>query len=554
MTRPSFVLTNREVGAPDLTEAEVLDALAAAPSPATVFSLAKLSQWHAANMHQDLAALLKEESVFTTDATFAAIKAACAKDTYRTTFRYSAILAAIRAVIARGRASPSLDPAVPDVERVGDSLLQLNRLVGGDNTHVLVAPPEQVRKEWLGEMVVCMQEHPPTPTFVSWAIGALVFRSLVGHPALAAMDLLLTQRRLPSLARMFGGLTIWFGYSAQSERHPHLWRLTELQRLGPLERAAAFIARRLSVRRRDGEGLVTNWLGSPTASRMVDRPFFCFRGTAVVADPFTLAEIASVRFGQFAKSLVSGAKGTPEAAVTGAWQRLWATDGFETFIRQNLGAVASGCDQPPSVPGFKPCDAVARFGRHVLFVEAKLMFPRQADLQVRDRLAVVDALVERYGQPKKKGICQTLSTMKWAISNRAAFPNSNPNGDDRWWSVVVSAEQVPMTREWRDEWRRLALAMDDRPKVHQFHGTVFLNLHEFCWLIEGARQGKAVGDLLAAFLAGNDISFGNFAARAIGRGIPNWLDASVKDSMAWLTEEIARSAKSRRPRGGRSTK
>lgn len=555
MTRPSFVLTNREVGAPDSTEAEVLAHLAATPVPASIYSLARLAQWHAAHIHDGLRATLEVESSFLTHSTFDAIKAACEGKEYKAVFRYSSILAAIRAVIARGRPSPASDPTDKEVESIGDALLQLNRLVAGDNSHVLLVSPDEARKEWLGEMTVAFQEHPPTPTFISWAIGVRVFRTIAGEPAFVAMDALLKAHRRPTLARLFGGLSIWFGYAAQSDLRPHLWRIPELATQGPLERAAAFLARRLCFRRCDGPALTTEWLGSPTAAHMTDRPFFMHRGTAVVVDPFSLAELASTRFGRLPERfLPAPGKRTPAARTLGEWGDLWRKTGFERFVFTELEQVAAAIDEPPHVAGYQPCDAVARFGRDILFAEVKVVFPSPSTRRLQDRSERVDRMIDQYGAPGKDGICQTLSTMKWAISHRAALPNANPNGDDRWWSVIVSSEQVPMTKEWRTEWRRVAEAIKDRPGIHPFHGPVFLNLHEFCWLIEGARQGKVVGDLLAAFLAGNDISFGNFAARVIGRGIPNWLDASVKDSMAWLTDEIARSAKSRRPRAGRSTR
>gem|GEM_PF-4376407 len=535
LTRPSFVVTDREVGLPGWSAPEVVDRLAKLPVPATVYTLAKLAQWRAAEPIRPLRAELEGyPSNFLTQSTFERVRDALGRGQHRVVHRYASILAAMRILIARGRPSPALDPTVSEVEELGDLLLTISRLIGGAAERPLLATPEVVRKMWLGEQAVSAREHAGSTPVFGWLIGASVFRRVSDSEHFMRIDRALRRARRPSLADQFAGLAVWLGHSATGELKPHLYRLPELDRVN---RGAAWLARRLACRRKDGPGLVRGWASSPASSRFRDAPFFVFRGTAVCADPLALGELAGLRFGRLVAAAVDGLElDRRERRAVRRWTSTWNKAGLEGFVRGELAKVADTGDRPREDSG-QQCDIVVRFGRAVLFVEAKLTYPSPSTLRLRDRERVYDDLMERFAAPSADGLSQVLSTMKTAATDQGFLPNSVPAFGDQWWAVVVTAEPVPCTREWREAWRRAAERLP-RPGIQPFMGPVFLTLNDLCWLIELVRDRHDVHEVLGGFSASGAITFTNFVHGLVKRGLPAWLDAGAEDHFAWLGEQV----------------
>ncbi|MFH1465050.1 MAG: hypothetical protein ABIO70_11755 [Pseudomonadota bacterium] len=532
MTRPTFVLTDHDVGLPGWSEEDVVHQIRALPIPATVYTLAKLAQWRAAEPVRPIVDELQTLSAFMTQRTFERARAVLARGEHQVVFRYASILAAIRLLIAKGTPAMDLDPADADVEHLGDVLLAINRLVGGMPERPLLVLPDTAQRMWLGEMAVMAREHGGVP-MLGWLVGASIFRRVASTVEHSVLDSLLRRARRPGLAAMFSGLAIWLGHSATGELKPHLYKLGELDREN---RGAAWLARRLACRRKDGPALVPGWCSSPAASRLRDMPFFVHRGTAVCADPLALGDVAALRFGGFVGRVSADvAKDRAEERALKRWTVHWTKTGLEGFVRDELLSLADAGDQPVSDQG-QQCDVVARFGRAVLFVEVKLTYPSPSTLRLRDRELVHVDLLKRFARPGVDGLPQVLATMNRAATMPSSLPRSAPTASDTWWAIVVTAEPIPCSREWRVEWRRAAEQLP-RPGVQPFHGPVFLTVADLCWFIDLARSGWSVGVALDAFMNSAAMSMSNFASTALKRGMPAWLAGQVEDHIRWLGEQ-----------------
>lgn len=537
MTRPSFVLTDRDVGLPRWSAREIQRRAARLPVPATIFTLAKLAQWRAAEPRRALRAELEGfPSIFFTHPTFEKVRAVLARREHAVVHRYAAILALIRVLVACGRPSRALDPSEAEVEQVGDLLLTINRLLGGAAECRLRVTPQVARRMWLGEHAAMMRELHGAPPIFGWQVGASVFRRVATTESFRAVDAMFRRRRWPSLAAVFSGLAIWLGHSSGGALKPHLYRLPELDREN---RAAAWAARRLACRRKDGAAMLRGWDASPAASRLWDHPFFVHRGTAVCVDPLALGDVASLRFGAFVRRVGGDlAQNRRELRLLDQWTTTWNKQGFEALVRDELLEVADAGDQPRD-DGQQQCDVVVRFGRAVLFVEVKLTQPSPSTLRLRDRVRIHRDLLTRFGGAYGDGLPQVLATMKTAAMTPSYLPHTSPCADDWWWAIVVTAEPVPCTREWRAEWRKAAERLP-RPGIQPFHGPLFFTVHDLCWFIELVRNGREAHETLASFMESPASSFSNFAAETTQRGLPSWLDARAAEHFAWLGEQVRR--------------
>jgi len=499
-----------------------------------VYTLAKMAQWRAFQPVRKPEEEILDWQPLLSQKTFDLVKEHIASRGARVVFRYSSIMAAIRLVVAHGRPDGRLTPSFGEAERLGEILLALNRLLNVGLRGSILPPPPVAHELWLGELAVLAKEHSGHPSLLHWAVGASIFRKMEAHPTTPFITRVFSKKRWPSPRHIYRALTIWFGHSLEERPEAHLYHLPQLDRVN---RAAAWVARRLAVRRKDGQNLLAGWCASPASVRLWQKPFFVHRGTGVCADPLSLAETASHGFGRFiADQARAEAVGKRERSRVEKWAKAWNISGFEEFVRDEMSAIADVSERPSKADG-QECDSVHRFGTAVLFMEVKLKKPSPSTLQLRDRRVILASLHEHYCTPGARGLSQVLATMQRAAQHPTYLSKTAPVPHDRWWALVITAETVPCSIEWREEWRNAALAFQNRPHIQPFLGPLFFTVQDLCWLSELVRQGNEAAAVLEGFMASQEISFANYASRLAGSVLPEWVRKKNEDHLSWFSRQ-----------------